>query len=322
MNATGAWAERTLRQGTTPPADVGLRPSKGIHLLFRHDRLPLDSASHVRAPDGREGLAIRRMDHVYVGTTDVEYHGSLERPLADEAAIEDVLHMVRSTFPGLGLGPEDVVGTWAGVRPLIAQAGKSTRETSRHDEVWESPEGLLTIVGGKLTTYRAMGHRVMERVGARLDRELGPDRTAEVPLPGADVGEPVEDVLARLDTQLLAAGVEDATRRRVLWLYGPRTARLLDYGREDACWLEPLAPGTPALRGEARLAVQEEMAATLEDFLDRRSSLLIFSDDHGRSAATAAADILAKRLDWDAGRLRREVDGYVELARAHGPLAS
>ncbi len=109
--------------------------------------------------------------------------------MADRAAVDDVLRMTQDCFPSLGLTDADIVATWAGLRPLIAEEGKAPRDTSRHDEVWRSPEGLLTIVGGKLTTYRRMGERVLEHVGRELGRELGDgERTAVVPLPGAELG--------------------------------------------------------------------------------------------------------------------------------------
>ncbi len=345
VNATGVWAARTIELGATPPPGRGLVPSKGIHLLFPAERLPIAGATHVRASDGREGLAIRRGDFVYVGTTDVPYRGPLDRPLADGRAIEDVLRMTRDAFRGLDLSAADVVATWAGIRPLVAQPGRSTRDTSRKDEIWESPEGLITIVGGKLTTYRAMGERVMRRVLARLGCEFGPDRTRAVALPGAlgtadapDGGgargrggtgggaalplqEAVRARVREIGHDLEVAGVARGAAERIGWLYGLRAERLLDYGREDPRWLDALG-AEPAVRGEVRLAIEEEMATTLEDVLDRRTSLLIFSTDQGRSAAPDAASILAERLAWDEGRVRYELDAYRALAAEHGPVAA
>lgn len=318
VNAAGVWAERVIRLTHRPP-EHHLMPSKGIHLLFHHERLPLQSATHVRASDGREGLAVRRGDYVYVGTSDVEYHGPLDHPRADEAAIDDVLRMTADCFRGLGLTADDVIGTWAGVRPLVAEPGKSTRELSRHDEVWVAPDGLISIVGGKLTTYRVMSRHVMGRVFTRLGRDEPADRTGEEPLPGSQTGgRPLQGIAEDIDSRLVAHGVDDATRQRIAWLYGVRAQRLLDYGAEDPTWLEPLGPATAALRGEVRLALDEEMALTLEDVLDRRTALLLFSDDHGMGAVAATTDIMAERLRWDADRRDAEAAHYAELAREHG----
>jgi glycerol-3-phosphate dehydrogenase len=318
VNATGPWAEETIGLGNSP-APKHVLPSKGIHLLFQADRLPLRGAVALKSPGGREGFAIRRWSYVYVGTSDVAHLGELDQPVADRAAFDDVLRMTQDCFPSLGLTEADVVATWAGLRPLIGEAGKAPRDTSRHDEVWRSPEGLLSIVGGKLTTYRRMAERVMEHVGNELGRELGDGhRTTEVPLPGAELGG--RDFAAFRDAtaaMLGARGVPAATAERITWLYGAAAAELLRLGEGDPSWLESLAPGSAAVRGEVRLAVEQGMALTLADILDRRMGLLLFSDDHGLAAAPAAATIAGRLLGWSDAEVSAQLDAYRQLALAH-----
>lgn len=318
VNATGPWAEETVRLGATPPLKR-LLPSKGVHLLFRAERLPLEGAIALRSPSGREGFAIRRWNFVYVGTSDVAHHGRLDGPTADRAAVLDVLGMARDCFPGLDLQEQDIVATWAGLRPLIAEAGRSPRDTSRHDEVWRSPEGLLTIAGGKLTTYRPMACRVMAHVARELGRDLGSGRlTAQVPLPGGELGgQSFAAFRQAMTAELLARGVSAQAAERVTWLYGNRVRDLLAMGDQDSRWLQPLAEGVAALRGEVRLAVEQEMAGTLADFMDRRSSLLIFSEDHGLGAAEPASCLMAERLGWSEEHRRAQVEEYRELASRH-----
>lgn len=323
LNATGAWAPELIRRAGDEPAKR-LVASKGIHLLFHADRLPIASALHLRTPGGREGLAIRRWDYVYVGTSDVEYGGDLDEAAADRPAVEDVLRMARECFPALALDESDILACWAGLRPLIAAPGKSTREMSRHDEIWEGPRGLLTIAGGKLTTYRAMADRALRRVGQLLGRDLGDDRrSAEDQLPGAwgGDGDGEADGAAALGGDLEARGVSAATAARIVWLYGSRARELLRYGREEPRWLEPLAPDVPAIRGEARLAVEQEMASTLADFMDRRASLLLFSPGHGLGGAGQAASILGDILGWTPEERDRQLESYRRLARRHAPPA-
>lgn len=318
VNATGPWAEATIRLGQSP-APKHVVPSKGIHLVFDADRIPLRGAVALAAPSGRSGFAIRRWNYVYVGTSDVEYHGELDQPTADEAAAEDMLRLAQDCFPSLRLTKDDVVATWAGLRPLIAEEGKSTRDTSRHDEIWRSPEGLLTIVGGKLTTHRRMAERVMEHVGRELGRDLGDARrTAEVPLPGADLGgRDFSSFQAEAAAAFTARGVSSAAAERVTWLYGAQTEDLLRLGDIDAAWLEPLSPGSTALRGEVKLAVEHGMALTLTDILDRRTALLLFSHDGGVSAAPGAAAIAGELLGWTESRRTAEVDAYTRIAGEH-----
>ncbi len=323
VNATGPWAEATIGLGDSP-APRHVLPSKGIHLLFRAERLPLQGALALKSPSGREGFAIRRWSYVYVGTSDVAYDGPLDGPLADRAAIEDVLRMAQECFPSLALTESDVLATWAGLRPLIAEEGKAPRDTSRHDEVWRSPEGLISVVGGKLTTYRRMAERVMVHVGEELGRDLGDSRrTAEVPLPGGGLGG--RDFATFRDhtvTALGARGVSPAAAERISWLYGSRVEDLLRLGDADPRWLEPLAPGSDALRGEVRLAVDNGMAITLADILDRRTGLLLFSDDHGLAAAPSAAAIAAELLGWSDADVAAQLDSYRRLAAGHDPAGA
>ncbi|MEW8978734.1 MAG: glycerol-3-phosphate dehydrogenase/oxidase [Symbiobacterium sp.] len=318
VNATGPWAEQTLSAGSLQ-APKHLLLSKGIHLLFPARRLPLAGAVTLRLPDGTMGFAIPRWDYVYVGTTDVQYAGSLDAPDSDPAAVQHLLHLVQECFPEAGLTAGDVISTWAGVRPLIAQEGKAPRDTSRHDEVWRIRPGLITIAGGKLTTYRQMANRVMAHVARELGRSLADSRqTASVPLPGADLnGVRFSDFRDQMFARYDAAGVPARATDRIAWLYGKGMATLLQYGAEDPAWLEPLSPETPALRGEVRLAVEQEMALTLSDFMDRRSALLLFSDDQGEAAAVEAARVMGDLLGWSEERRAAELAAYRKVVRRH-----
>lgn len=316
VNAGGPWAQQILEtSGLT--ARKPLRPSKGIHILLSAARLPLAGATFLKASYGRRGLAMRRLDYVYVGTTDDEYHGPLDAPRATREEVLDVLAMTQDSFPAAGLGIEDVLATWAGVRPLIAEEGKSTRDTSREDEVWIEPPGLVTVAGGKLTTYRRMAARVIEALASELGPPPDPrERTARTPLPGAPPGD-AETFRRAHAERLLAAGVSRAATERLCWLYGRQLDTLLRWGAEDPRWLEPLGPGVPAVRGEARLAVEHEMALTLADFMDRRSALLLFSPDFGLAGLEEAASILGRMLAWDEERRAHEVASYRRLAAEH-----
>ena len=130
VNATGAWSAGLLAEAGFD-AEFSLIPSKGIHILFSAERLPIEGATFLRATNGKRGLAMRRLGFVYVGTTDDQYDGSLDRPRATRSDVDEVLDMVSDCFPEQNLGYDDILATWAGVRPLIREEGKSTRDTSR-----------------------------------------------------------------------------------------------------------------------------------------------------------------------------------------------
>ena len=262
---------------------------------------------------------MRRLNFVYVGTTDDEYDGSLDRPRAARSEVDEVLDMVRDCFPEQKLGYDDILATWAGVRPLIREEGKSTRDTSREDAVWHSPPGMISVAGGKLTTYRPMSHRVLELADPELGPAPGsPERTATVALPGAVVSPSgLEAYYAERSQDFLEAGVAPSVVERLCWLYGNQLDYLLELAAADPSWLEPLHPDVPALRGEVRLAVDREMALTLVDFMDRRAALLLFSPNFGLAGAEAAADIMSQALGWDADRRAQELAAYRELAAEH-----
>jgi len=316
VNATGPWAAATLAASGLP-TPKRLLLSKGIHLLFAADRLPVTGGVMLHGPDGREGFAIRRWQYTYVGTTDVAHPEAIDAPQADAAAIADLLRLVEAMFPGAGLTADDVLATWAGLRPLIAEPGKSARDTSRHDAVWRIRPGLLTVAGGKLTTYRPMAARIMARVAAELGERLGDNgRTATVLLPGGDLG---AGGYAGYQRSMLATlahhGIAGATAERLTWLYGTWLDELLAYGE---AWLQPLAPGFPALRGEVRLAVERGMALELADFMDRRAALLLFSPGRGLAAAPEAARVMAGLLGWSEAERERQLAAYRALAKGHG----
>jgi len=317
VNAGGPWAQRILEESGLP-VPRPLRPSKGIHILLSAERLPICGATFLKSSHGRRGLAVRRLEYVYVGTSDEEYRGPLNAPCATRAEVLDLLAMTQDCFPEAGLEIEDVLATWAGVRPLLAEEGKSTRDTSREDEVWRGPPGLVTIAGGKLTTYRRMSGRVIEALRDELPSPPHDvDRTATVTLPGAPAGD-MEAFVDERRRQLAGAGVPPPAVDRLCWLYGRQLDDLLAFGATDDAWLQPLGVGLPAIRGEVRLAVEQEMAATLADFMDRRGALLLFSPNFGLAGVEEAAAIMSGLLGWNDARRAREIASYRTLTAERG----
>lgn len=318
LNAAGPWIQEIF-EASDLPIPHRIVPSKGIHILLDRKRLPLRAASFIRSPEGRSGLAMPRGPWVYVGTSDTEYHDDPDRARAEPGEVDELLDLVRASFPDMGIGPGDVVSTWAGLRPLVHEKGKSTRDMSRADRVWHSPPGLVTVAGGKLTTYRPMARRILRAVAGALGEPLpGRETTDRVELPGAP-GEPLPRFRERTEKALRAAGVEGRALERLAFLYGTELDTLLAWGNEDPEWLAPLAEGVPALRGEVRLAVEHEMAMGLGDILDRRMALLLFEAGGGREAADEAARIAGPRLGWSPARAREEVETYGTMAAEHGP---
>lgn len=317
VNATGPWAQQTLEKNNfAVPKDLLL--SKGIHLIFSASKIPITGAIALKSLDGKEGFAIRRWHYVYVGTTDVPYKGMIDSPTADCEAIERVLNMAQNCFPVSKLTKADILGTWAGLRPLISVANKSSRDTSRHDEIWKIKEGLITVAGGKLTTHRQIAKRVMKEVAKTLNVRFGDkDKSAEVVLPGGNIGKAFSSFKKDMEETMATYNIRKKTATRLTWLYGSAVHDLLRFGQEDPVWLEPLDENVPAIKGEVRIAVEKEMAHSLIDFMDRRAALVLFGNGDSRDAAKKAAEIMGERLGWDEAEINRQVESYIDYIDRH-----
>lgn len=190
VNAAGPWVDhvRTLDHSLYGKR---LHHTKGVHIVLPHERLPIQQSVYFDVPDGRMVFAIPRFDVTYVGTTDTDYHGPLDHVYATTSDVEYLLNAVNHMFPTVRLQREDVVSTWAGVRPLIHEDGKSASELSRRDEVIHSESGLITMAGGKLTGYRKMAERIVDLVMDRLHdldgRPIVECRTDGIVISGGDI---------------------------------------------------------------------------------------------------------------------------------------
>ena len=277
VNASGPWADR-IRQLEDPNADARLQLSKGVHLVLPRARLPIHNTINVVAADKRGMFAIPRGDVVYVGTTDTFYRDCEYWPEITAADIDYLLEATNRTFNGAPRTRADVCGYWAGIRPLIAEPGKSPSEISRRDEVMVGPTGMITIAGGKLTAFRRMAERVVDLCARRLDADARPCATASELLPGAD--EAPADTVAGLESR----GLPTRDADRLMRLYGSEAHDVVGEG----------------VAGEVRQAVLKEGAATLEDYWVRRSARAHFDVDGGLAVLDEAATIMGGLLGWTA----------------------
>jgi glycerol-3-phosphate dehydrogenase len=309
VNAAGPWVEAVQDLG--PEADRSGQPrlhlSKGVHIALAREQLPINNMVMMTAPDDRPVFAIPRGQVVYVGTTDTSVEGG--PGYWPDVTAEDVNYLltpVNDHFDGVRLVPDDVVGSWAGLRPLVHQPGKSPKEMSRKDEIWQSSSRILTIAGGKLTGYRKMAEQVLTRVGKVLDQKMELEDPLAV-LPGGDV-----DDVNRLVTEL--AERYGQSRRVAL-----RLARL--YGSEayEVLGSAPVQIAGGVFAEEVRWAVNEESALTLEDVVYRRLRVPWFRPGESHTVALAAAEIMADLLGWDGTKTDFELRSLRD--RLHSDLA-
>jgi len=313
VNATGPWLDR-VRRLDDPQAEPLLRLTKGTHVVVPRQRLGNAHAVTLTSPiDGRVMFALPWGDQTYIGTTDTDEDAS---PDDVRATADDVIYLLRSVnafFPQARLAPTDVVATWAGLRPLLAPPRDlSASDVSREHRIVESQSGLITIAGGKLTTYRVMGHDVAERVAARLHEVDGRPRPAapptdRLPLPGGETAD-----LEVLVEAAKARGVLESTARHLVRSYGSESAAVLNRVDHDRALGRPIVAGRPEIWAEVVHAVEREMALRLADVLVRR--LHLFYETDGSAAAPAVAASMADLLGWDAMRVAEELADYRALA--------
>lgn len=305
INVAGPWLDgvRRLDDGGAPPR---LRLTKGAHAVFDRSRIGNRDAVVMRGVDGRVMFAIPWQSQTVIGTTDTYFNGDPASVRADAEDIDYILAAANKAFPRSDVTASDIIATWAGLRPLVAPEDERTAsEVSREDQVFESPAGLLSLGGGKLTTHRKVAELLVDRAAERIGRSVGPCRTAEVPLPGG-AGIPAGDA-AEDEPQ----SREEHIRRR----YGALAGEVAAVVRDDERLGERVVPDRPDLLAEIVHAVEYEMACSLDDVLSRRVPLALRSRERGGEVLRTVASILASRLGWDDERREAEIAAYREHLR-------
>jgi glycerol-3-phosphate dehydrogenase len=314
VNATGVWADRIRPGELREEEDVPvIRPSRGTHVLIDRERLPLNAAAIVPAAGGRTIFALPWLGQTLIGTTDNDFDDGLEHPRPDPADVQYLLDAVNRFFD-LGFGFDDLAGAYAGVRPLISSGDpKKSVDISRRAELYETSSGMITITGGKLTTWRRMAKSVVDRLVEREFREA-PCRTHEIPL-----GHPVDS--AELPD---ADCLDDDGRRHLASRYGLFAERVVHMCSERPQLAQPILPGMPDLLVEAAVAARHEQARNVADVLLRRTRLGLLAaraltTDLG--PARRVAETMGRELGWGGRQAKRETQAWLEAAQAEGLVA-
>jgi glycerol-3-phosphate dehydrogenase len=308
VNATGVWADevRALSEGSHPRS---IRPAKGVHISVPADRLPCDIAAVIPVPKDRRSIFVVSWpgtDLVYLGTTDTDYQGPLDNPSCTPEDVDYLLEAANNVTTS-HLTRADITGVWAGLRPLLAPHDKGghvserTSDLSRRHTVRTSDEGVVTVTGGKLTTYRKMAQDTVDAVLHQLGESPKTRRcvTKTLPLIGAST--------ATRDPVALAHPLA-----RLLSRYGTESAavRALADGRPEL--LDPVVAGLPYTGAELLYAVREEMAHTLSDVLARRTRAAIQRARPTMAAAHAAATLIAPEMGWSEEEAADQANQFIE----------
>jgi glycerol-3-phosphate dehydrogenase len=311
VNAAGVWSDevRTLDEGSNPDS---IRPAKGIHITVPWSKVRNDIAVVVPVPkDKRAVFVVPWGDLTYIGTTDTDYDGPNEDPPVTREDVDYLLGAMKFT----GITDRDVVGTWAGLRPLVKSGSSGrTADLSRRHKVVASPSGVVSVTGGKLTTYREMAadtiDEVVEVLGSRVSGIARGSRTKKLRLRGAEgydaVAESTDPVTSHLANR-----------------YGGEARTVLALAEADPALAQPLVEGLPYLRAEAVYAVRHEMARSVDDVLSRRTRARLLARDASAAAAADVAGLIAPILGLSEAEAEAQASSYraaIDLERTTAEL--
>jgi glycerol-3-phosphate dehydrogenase len=311
VNATGVWADRIRPEEVVEEEDVPrISPSRGTHVLIDRADLSTGSAACiVPAGEGRAIFALPWYGRTLVGTTDNDYDGDIDHPRPGEDDVEYLLDAVNEFF-GVSLGRSDLVGAYAGVRPLLSTGDpKKSVDISRKAELYETSSGMLTITGGKLTTWRRMAKQTVDRLVEREGREA-PCHTAEIPL----------GMEARPEDLSAPDGVGEESVAQLAFRYGHATRAVLGLATKEPRLAKPIVPGRPDLLAEAAIAARLEQARTVADVLLRRTRLGILAAPQLRTADSVrpVAEAMGGELGWSRRQVKREAEAWPAAAAEAG----
>lgn len=309
ISATGVWTdEMNAMTGVDFPFHV--RMSKGVHILVPRERLDLDTGLIMKT-EKSVLFVIPWREHWIIGTTDTDWSLDKNHPVASAADVRYILDHVNSLLRE-PLSTDDIVGTYAGLRPLLSGASSSTAKLSREHAVAEPVPGLFVIAGGKYTTYRVMAADVIDAAVAGFGRGVAPSVTADLPILGA-AG--YHELLEDIDSVAQRAGLSVTAATHLVSRYGSLATELFAMIDREPELGMPL-PGTEYLGAEAVYAVTHEGALHLDDILTRRTRISIEVPDRGLAAASVVADLVAAHLGWDETAKSRELARYQDRVRA------
>ena len=308
VSATGPWVD-LLREKNASKNNKYLHLTKGVHLVFPFEKLPLKQSVYFDVSDGRMIFAIPRGHSTYVGTTDTDYFGNLERVVTTKNDIKYLLDAVNAAFPKINLNNDDIKSSWAGLRPLIHEENKDPSELSRKDEIFISDSGLISIAGGKLTGYRKMAHRAIDAVldtmtSKQVDR-LKDSFTENIPLTSNAMVSSKEVKLyqKKLQLKLETFGIKDAY---FAWYLTS------NYGKQAEIILNQMQlfsnknPELRLIRAELWYGIHHEMVNSLVDFFVRRTGRLFFDISSISEFKNTIIKDCSEYLGWDKNRVNKE----------------
>ena len=305
ISAAGPWVDE-LRSINNSKRGKRLHLTKGVHLVFPHEKLPINQSVYFDVPDGRMMFAIPRGKITYVGTTDTNFNNDKDNVDIDLADALYLISAVNNMFPNIELEMDDIQSSWAGLRPLIHEEGKSASELSRKDEIFTSDTGLISMAGGKLTGYRKMAERVVNRVARKMeedhDKVLPESVTSEIPLCGSDFKKykDVKKYIAEIYKQISKEGFTEYDAWFLVTNYGKQTATIL----EIYDTLKDENKTVRLIKAELHFGIKFEMVQNPMDFFIRRTGRLYFDIESVRTMMEPVLEVFKSVFKTNDAQLR------------------
>ena len=307
ISAAGPWVDE-LRTKNHSLTSKHLHLTKGVHIVLPHSKFPLKQAIYFDFPDKRMVFAIPRGKITYIGTTDTDYSGDKDKILTTKADVEYLIKGTNHAFPKLNLKVKDVESSWAGVRPLIHEDGKSASEISRKDEIFESETGLISIAGGKLTGYRKMAEKVVDRLYDRLNDEedlpIVETKTIHIDLDNGAFknAKAVKKYRKTIREQLEVIGLEKYYAGYLVSNYGKVTDEII----EGMNAFDNKALHLKLIRSELRYCLENEMVFSIQDFYIRRTGRLYFDIHSIKPTLDVILTDFQNHFGWSAEKVLSE----------------
>jgi glycerol-3-phosphate dehydrogenase len=302
VNATGPWVD-LLSQVDNAETPHKLHITKGIHLVIDQKKLPVNQSLYFDTFDQRMIFVIPREGKTYIGTTDTFYSGDITHPLVENTDAAYLIKCLNVFFPSLHLLETDIESAWAGLRPLIMKPGKGPSEISRKDEIFESTSGLITIAGGKLTGYRKMAQRVVDKISSSMQTANGNYfpvcSTENISLSGGKFRDlnNYKEYASLLTANFSQSGLTREDMEALVDRYGSNTPYVLE--RLEVLKQKEKHELPLLLRAQLHYSVEEELCCSLSDFLIRRTSYAYFHTDELSKWKIALLNYMSELLSWD-----------------------
>lgn len=309
VSAAGPWVDE-IRKKNQSLQGKHLHPTKGVHIVVPHEKFPIRQSVYFDVHDGRMIFAIPRDRVTYIGTTDTDYFGDINDVRTNREDVEYLIKGVSHIFPSIKLSVEDVESSWAGLRPLIEEEGKSASQLSRKDEIFESETGLLSIAGGKLTGYRKMAERIVDRLTDKMEEEgrsFSTCKTDRIILTGGVFkdGKDVKKYVKTIEAKLIEWSLDPYYAEYLVSNYGRQTDEILErFSHRKEHDVE-----VRLALSELYFTIEKEAVHSLLDFFERRTGRVYFNIKTISKLIQPVFDAMSVNFQWTEARKQQEMTG-------------